>query len=72
MAFPNFTDVAGAVVLLFLADSSPAPSPPPPPPTVRLLKHGGCLRRNGTGGRSDPYVYMGKFTATVAVRNLGT
>jgi hypothetical protein len=35
MAFPNFTDVAGAVVLLFLADSSPAPSPPPPPPTVR-------------------------------------
>uniref|UniRef100_A0A0E0LP85 HTH three-helical bundle domain-containing protein n=1 Tax=Oryza punctata TaxID=4537 RepID=A0A0E0LP85_ORYPU len=37
VAFPNFADVAGAVALLFLADSSPAPSPPPPPPTVRYF-----------------------------------
>uniref|UniRef100_A0A0D9X2D0 HTH three-helical bundle domain-containing protein n=1 Tax=Leersia perrieri TaxID=77586 RepID=A0A0D9X2D0_9ORYZ len=34
VVFPNFTDVAGARALLFLADSSPAPSPPPPPPAL--------------------------------------
>ncbi|KAF0907336.1 hypothetical protein E2562_015836 [Oryza meyeriana var. granulata] len=34
VGFPNFADVAGAIALLFLADSSPAPSPSPPPPAL--------------------------------------
>ncbi|XP_015695103.1 uncharacterized protein LOC107304661 isoform X2 [Oryza brachyantha] len=55
VAFPSFADVAGAVALLFLADSSPAPSPSPPPPSLsdELSSYSGSSASySGTSARS--------------------